>query len=67
MVVIGVVLVVALAVFVSFLLTSIALATANAWIFMGTFSEGWAACWDRWPIVLGWSFIFVVLFGIFRD
>lgn len=57
----------AIALLITFLFSTLALATANAWVFQGTFSDGWAMCWDRWYIVLAWSVLFLGIMSIFRD
>jgi hypothetical protein len=44
---------------VSFLLMALAVGTCNAWILEGTFSDGWAAAFDRWLVTIGFGLLFL--------
>lgn len=56
---IAVLLLLPLLLFVSFLWMCLALGAAHAWVFQGTFSDGWSMAWDRWYITIGWSLLFL--------
>lgn len=46
--------------------TALAVGAANAWIIESTFSDGWDAAWNRWPITFLWALVFSVGAGAAR-
>lgn len=50
----------------TWLFSALAVSAANAWIMQGTFADGWAACWDRWWVLLLWAFVFSCSINIVR-